>query len=84
MVNLYFQPHAQLTVQDRMVLDVLHKDYERFQKPAAADHEASDDSDDSTVKHTRFSSASPEGEPPLPTSRHSPPSYVVSRVPCAV
>ncbi|KAF2790549.1 hypothetical protein K505DRAFT_340326 [Melanomma pulvis-pyrius CBS 109.77] len=55
MVNLYFQPDAQLTVPDRMVLDILQKDYEHQQaKPAAASTETSDDSDDSTTKHTQY------------------------------
>jgi hypothetical protein len=62
MVNLYFQPDAQLTVPDRMVLDVLQKDYERHQKkPSVEAVETSEDSDDSGVKHTHFGSPSPEG-----------------------
>ncbi|KAF2702736.1 hypothetical protein K504DRAFT_464883 [Pleomassaria siparia CBS 279.74] len=57
MVNLYFQPDAQLTVPDRMVLDILQKDYEDQQKqPTSSTTEASEDSDDSAVKHTRYSS----------------------------
>ena len=59
MVNLYFQPDAQLTTQDRMVLDILQKDNERHQKSSG--NEASEDSDDSGKKHTRLGSASPEG-----------------------
>lgn len=66
MVNLYFQPDAQLTTQDRMVLDILQKDNERHQKSVS--NEASEDSDDSGKKHTRLGSASPEGRPPS----HSP------------
>ncbi|KAF2641744.1 fatty acid desaturas-like protein [Massarina eburnea CBS 473.64] len=58
MVNLYFQPDAQLTVQDRMVLDILHKDYDR-QKSNTLPKEGAD-SVDSDVKHTRFDSESPE------------------------
>ncbi|KAF2681213.1 hypothetical protein K458DRAFT_310035 [Lentithecium fluviatile CBS 122367] len=61
MVNLYFQPDAQLTAQDRMVLDILQKDYERHQnKDSKLPREPSSDSDDSVVKHTRFDSSSPE------------------------
>jgi hypothetical protein len=61
MVNLYFAPDAQLTAQDRLVLDVLQKDYERHQnKHTQSKPEASDDSVDSDVKHTRYDSASPE------------------------
>ena len=63
MVNLYFQPDAQLTTQDRMVLEILQKDNERHQKIHASKHQASEDSDDSGEKHTRFDSASPEGTP---------------------
>jgi hypothetical protein len=61
MVNLYFQPDAQLTTQDRMVLDILQKDYERHQNKDSQPQESLSDSDDSDVKHTRFDSASPEG-----------------------
>jgi len=68
MVNLYFQPDAQLTTQDRMVLDILQKDYERQQNAGTArkPREASSDEDDEDVKHTRFDSASPEGRLSLP------------------
>jgi hypothetical protein len=71
MVNLYFQPDAQLTTPDRMVLDILKKDYEHQQKqPATSSPEASDDSDDSTVKRTRYA-PTPEGMPgPPPFSQH--------------
>ncbi|ORY04668.1 hypothetical protein BCR34DRAFT_491359 [Clohesyomyces aquaticus] len=52
MVNLYFAPDAQLTPPDRMVLDVLTKDYDRFQaKNGAPAKEAS---------KPRYDSASPE------------------------
>ena len=61
MVNLYFQPDAQLTDADRMVLDILQNDYEQQRsKQASAAPEVSEDSDDSTVKHTRYA-ATPEG-----------------------
>lgn len=67
MVNLYFQPDAQLTTQDRMVLDILRKDSDRH----GGKQQDSEDSSDSGKKHTRFESASPEGAsqlhlPPLP------------------
>lgn len=62
MVNLYFQPDAQLTVQDRMVLDILQKDYERFQgKPTAAAPEIADDKAHKQEIPERIDSASPEG-----------------------
>jgi hypothetical protein len=61
MVNLYFAPDAQLTKQDRMVLDVLEKNYKRYQKKPIALREGSEDSDDSGVKHTRYDSTSSEG-----------------------
>ena len=61
MVNLYFQPDAQLTTQDRMVLDILQKDNERHQKNIANGEQAPEDSEESGKKHTRFDSASPEG-----------------------
>ena len=61
MVNLYFQPDAQLSPQDRIVLDILQKDYERHKKDNVKSQQASEDSDDSGVKHARFDSASPEG-----------------------
>jgi hypothetical protein len=63
-VNLYFQPDAQLTTQDRMVLDILQKDYERHQNagPARKPREtSSDEEEEEEIKHTRFDSASPEG-----------------------
>lgn len=56
MVNLYFQPDAQLTTQDRMVLDILRKDSDRH----GGKQQDSEDSSDSGKKHTRFESASPE------------------------
>lgn len=61
MVNLYFQPDAQLTPQDRIVLDLLQKDYQRHQHASRPPREPASDSDDSGVKHTRFDSSSPEG-----------------------
>lgn len=64
MVNLYFQPDAALTPQDRMVLDVLQKDYNRYEKETStAQLDASEDSDDSAVKRTQFVAPSPEGMP---------------------
>lgn len=63
MVNLYFQPDAQLTTQDRMVLDILQKDNERHQRNKSNKQQAAEESDDSGTKHTRFDSASPEGMP---------------------
>lgn len=61
MVNLYFQPDAQLTAQDRMVLDILQKDYDRHKHSNGQREQTPEDSDDSGEKHTRFDSASPEG-----------------------
>lgn len=61
MVNLYFQPDAQLTAQDRMVLDILQKDYKRHQARDGNGQAEPEDSDEPGVKHTRFDSASPEG-----------------------
>lgn len=69
MVNLYFQPDAQLTTQDRMVLDILQKDNERHQKHRGNKQQAAEESDESGEKHTRFDSASPEG---MPLSTHCP------------
>ena len=69
MVNLYFQPDAQLTTQDRMVLDILQKDNERHQKHRGNKQQAAEGSDESGEKHTRFDSASPEG---MPLSTHCP------------
>ncbi|KAF2658532.1 fatty acid desaturas-like protein [Lophiostoma macrostomum CBS 122681] len=60
MVNLYFAPDAQLTVQDRMVLDALQNDYSRFQKNGVSQVETGEDSDDLAAKQTRYDSASPE------------------------
>jgi len=65
MVNLYFQPDAQLTPQDRMVLDILQKDYERHKNASSTTQQVAEDSDDSTTKHTRFVSSSPDGTIPL-------------------
>jgi hypothetical protein len=61
MVNLYFQPDAQLTTQDRIVLDILQKDYDRHKKSNGSDQRPSEDAEDAGEKHTRFDSASPEG-----------------------
>ncbi|KAF2877192.1 fatty acid desaturas-like protein [Massariosphaeria phaeospora] len=65
MVNLYFAPDAQLTEPDRMVLSILRKDSERYEKRTAKGEpteEVEDDGDESTegLKHTRYDSASPE------------------------
>ncbi|OAG10590.1 uncharacterized protein CC84DRAFT_1172974 [Paraphaeosphaeria sporulosa] len=60
MVNLYFQPDAQLTPQDRMVLDILQKDYDRHKKASGNEQQPSEDPDDFGQKQARFDSASPE------------------------
>ncbi|KAF2000171.1 fatty acid desaturase [Amniculicola lignicola CBS 123094] len=52
MVNLYFAPDAQLTEADRMVMEVLHKDYEHYQKKHGTEPPPS--------KAPRNDSASPE------------------------
>lgn len=68
MVNLYFQPDAQMTVPDRMVMDILQKEYEQHKEPSGLKRESSSDSVDSApVKHTRFEADTPEGTlPPTP------------------
>ena len=54
MVNLYFQPDAQLTVQDRMVLDVLQKDYDRFQEKSTAAQVGASQVDSAAPKGNRI------------------------------
>ncbi|PVI00800.1 fatty acid desaturase [Periconia macrospinosa] len=61
MVNLYFQPDAQMTVQDRMVLNILQKENDQHKASTGLKQENSGDSiSDAPVKHTRFESESPE------------------------
>jgi hypothetical protein len=59
MVNLYFQPDAQLTAQDRLVLDVLQKDSAHYWHGKL--QEVSSAVGVSRVKQPRFDSISPEG-----------------------
>jgi hypothetical protein len=70
MIELHFEPDAQLTPQDRLVLEVLRRgDNGSHTKPSNTELEISDDSDDSTVKHTEFVSPSPEGMLFAPNSK---------------
>ncbi|KAL5114482.1 hypothetical protein ACEQ8H_007625 [Pleosporales sp. CAS-2024a] len=68
MGRLPFPPDAELTGPDRMILDILQKQYEAYDeassiKPA----DAAEESDDSATKHSKFVAPSPEGTllPPL-------------------
>ncbi|ORY03236.1 fatty acid desaturas-like protein [Clohesyomyces aquaticus] len=59
MVNLYFQPDAQLTAPDRMVLDVLQR--ESLQYSGRSLNVTSSAIDQPAAKLTRLDSLSPEG-----------------------
>ena len=63
MGRLPFPPDAELTGPDRLVLDILRKEYE-LQEDASPRNipDAAEDSDDSATKHTEFVVPSPEGK----------------------
>lgn len=68
MGRLPFPADAELTGPDRVVLDVLRKEYESHQyEPSQALLDEADESDGSVTKQTEFVSPSPEGELHLPT-----------------
>ncbi|KAH6620527.1 hypothetical protein C7974DRAFT_235770 [Boeremia exigua] len=61
MGKLHFQPPADLTVADKLVLGHLQKDYEQIEStPPAVPIDAAEESDDSVTKRTDFVSPSPE------------------------
>jgi hypothetical protein len=63
MGKLAFALDAELTGPDRVVLNILQKDYELYgAKPAKSSADAAEDSDDSGVKHSEFVTPSPEGQ----------------------
>lgn len=58
---LPFPPDAQLTGPDRLVLEVLQKEYESYQHASSKTWlDTAEDSDDCVTKHTQFVSPSPE------------------------
>ena len=62
MGRLAFPLDAELTGPDRVVLNILQKEYELHQvTPANPTTDAAEDSDDSGVKHSEFVTSSPEG-----------------------
>lgn len=62
MGHLPFAADAELTGPDRVVLEILRKEYE-LHGESSKDHafEPAADSDDSATKHSKFVSPSPEG-----------------------
>jgi len=66
MGRLPFPADAQLTGPDRVILEVLRKEYESHQHaPSKASLDPADESDDCATKQTQFVSPSPEGGPHL-------------------
>jgi hypothetical protein len=66
MGRLAFPFDAELTGPDRVVLNILQKEYEMHQDTLAkTTTDAAEDSDDSGVKHSEFVTPSPEGMPVL-------------------
>ena len=69
MGKLAFPLHAELTGPDRVVLDILKKEYELHQNTSTdSTTGTAEDSDDSGAKHSKFVTPSPEGmlfAPPL-------------------
>jgi hypothetical protein len=62
MGRLPFPPDAELTGPDRLVLNVLQKEFEAHGTTVNTGcPDASEESDDSTVKHSEFVAPSPEG-----------------------
>lgn len=61
MGQLPFPPDVELTVPDRMVLNLLQKRYEACDVPKTVGADLADDSDDSTSKISQFVVPSPEG-----------------------
>jgi hypothetical protein len=62
MGRLAFPLDAELTGPDRVVLNILQKEYELHKEsPAKPMIDAAEDSDDSGVKHSEFVTPSPEG-----------------------
>jgi len=62
MGKLAFPLDAELTGPDRVVLDILKKEYELHQnKSTDSTTGTAEDSDDSGVKHSKFVTPSPEG-----------------------
>jgi hypothetical protein len=62
MGRLAFPLDTELTGPDRVVLNILQKEYELHQvTPAKPITDAAEDSDDSGVKHSEFVTPSPEG-----------------------
>lgn len=62
MGKLAFPLDKELTGPDRVVLNILQKEYELYEaKPAESSTDAAEDSDDSGVKHSEIVTPSPEG-----------------------
>jgi hypothetical protein len=63
MGRLAFPLDKELTGPDRVVLNILQKEYELYEgKPAESSADAAEDSDDSGVKHSEIVTPSPEGQ----------------------
>jgi hypothetical protein len=70
MGRLAFPLDAELTGPDRVVLNILQKEYELHQvTPAKPTADAAEDSDDSGIKHSDVVSPSPEGMALSPWNR---------------
>lgn len=89
MGHLPFEPDVELTGPDRVVLDVLKKEYELHKDvPGKASIASADDSDDSTAKHSEFVTQSPEGKLPIAPNQQTSVltmvhyRSVVSAIPC--
>ena len=62
MGKLAFPLDPKLTAQDRVILNILQKEYELHGDAAAGPpSDADEDSDDSGIKHSEIVTASPEG-----------------------
>lgn len=62
MGKLAFPLDAELTGPDRVVLDILKREYELHENsPNGSALDAAEDSDDSGVKHSKVVTPSPEG-----------------------
>ncbi|KAI1553030.1 fatty acid desaturase [Pyrenophora tritici-repentis] len=62
MGKLAFPLDAELTGPDRVVLNILKKEYELHQNTSTdSTTDSAEDSDDSGVKHSKFVTPSPEG-----------------------
>ena len=63
MGKLEFPLDKELTGPDRIVLEILQKEYELYEtRPAKSTLDAAEDSDDSGVKHSEIVTPSPEGQ----------------------